>query len=139
MKFFLFLLIHCERLKQKPEIYRPTTLDSSVIDTMSACTSSSSYTKFSVVCQLGAGGVGYIWSICEGGYEEEWRHSVAPIPADKLAEISQAVDDDQELLTQDGAALSPSGELKSDSNASEGDIEDIKDDSAIFEKEVNST
>ncbi|XP_044482307.1 translation initiation factor eIF-2B subunit epsilon-like [Mangifera indica] len=89
--------------------------------------------------KLGAGGVGYIWPICEGGYEEEWRHSVAPIPADKLAEISQAVDDDQELLTQDGAALSPSGELKSDSNASEGDIEDIKDDSAVFEKEVEAT
>ncbi|KAJ0014642.1 hypothetical protein Pint_20621 [Pistacia integerrima] len=71
--------------------------------------------------------------------EEEWRHSVAPIPADKLAEITQAVDDDQELLTQDGTALSPSGELISDSNASGDDNEDIKDDSADFEKEASST
>lgn len=91
-----------------------------------------------MVCQLGTGGVGYIWSICEGGQEEEWRHSVAPIPEDKLAELSEAMDDDQELVTQDCTALSTSGELISDSNASEGDDnEDSKDDSVYFEKEVN--
>ncbi|KAI9186794.1 hypothetical protein LWI28_020940 [Acer negundo] len=92
--------------------------------------------------ELGSGGVGYIWSICEGGHEEEWRHSIAPIPADKLAEITQTVDDDHELLTQDGTALLPSGELKSDSfsNLSEDDeMEDSKDDSAYFEKEVEAT
>lgn len=88
--------------------------------------------------KLGTGGVGYIWSICEGGQEEEWRHSVAPIPEDKLAELSEAMDDDQELATQDSTALS--GELISDSNASEGDDnEDSKDDSVYFEKEVEAT
>lgn len=90
--------------------------------------------------KLGTGGVGYIWSICEGGQEEEWRHSVAPIPEDKLAELSEAMDDDQELVTQDRTALSTSGELISDSNASEGDDnEDSKDDSVYFEKEVEAT
>ncbi|KAH9649153.1 eIF-2B GDP-GTP exchange factor subunit epsilon [Citrus sinensis] len=90
--------------------------------------------------KLGTGGVGYIWSICEGGQEEEWRHSVAPIPEDKLAELSEAMDDDQELVTQDCTALSTSGELISDSNASEGDDnEDSKDDSVYFEKEVEAT
>ncbi|KAJ4706971.1 E3 ubiquitin-protein ligase [Melia azedarach] len=86
--------------------------------------------------EFGTGGVGYIY----GRHEEEWRHSVAPIPADRRAEITHAIDDDQEFVTQDGTALSASGELMSDTNtnASEGDIrEDSKDDFLYFEKEVN--
>ena len=39
-----------------------------------------------IMDQLGTGGVGYIWSIFEGSHEEEWRHSIALIPADNLAE-----------------------------------------------------
>ncbi|KAL0005735.1 hypothetical protein SO802_013296 [Lithocarpus litseifolius] len=88
--------------------------------------------------ELGTGGVGYIWSICEGSHEEEWRHSIAPIPADKLAEAMQTTDDDLELLTQDGSVLPPSGELKPDSNYSD-DNEDPRDDSLYFEKEVEAT
>ncbi|KAF3968848.1 hypothetical protein ACB098_03G050900 [Castanea mollissima] len=88
--------------------------------------------------ELGPGGVGYIWSICEGSHEEEWRHSIAPIPADKLAEAMQNTDDDLELLTQDGSVLPPSGELKPDSNYSD-DNEDPRDDSIYFEKEVEAT
>ncbi|XP_060670590.1 uncharacterized protein LOC107419573 isoform X2 [Ziziphus jujuba] len=89
--------------------------------------------------QLGSGGAGYIWSICEGAYDEEWRHSVAPIPADKLAEAMDAADDDQEL-TQDGSILPPSGELKPDSNDSEDDDnEDSRDEMIYFEKEVEAT
>lgn len=89
--------------------------------------------------QLGSGGVGHIWSFSEGGYDEELRHSVAPIPADKLAELIQAIDDDLEL-TQDGSILPPSGELKPDSNYSEDDdIEDSRDESIYFEKEVEAT
>lgn len=93
-----------------------------------------------VVFQLGTGGVGYIWATSEGGHEEEWRHSVAPIPADKLAEITQAVNDDQELVTQDGTVLTPAGEFVSDTNSNvslDDDNEDSKDDSVYFEKEVN--
>ncbi|EEF49732.1 eukaryotic translation initiation factor 2b, epsilon subunit, putative [Ricinus communis] len=88
--------------------------------------------------QLGPGGVGYVWSISEGGQEDEWRHSVAPIPAEKLAEAMKAIEDDWELLNLDGNALPPSGELKADSNSndSEGD-DDSRDDS--FEKEVEAT
>ena len=77
-----------------------------------------------------------LWSICEGGYDEEWRHSVAPIPADKLAEALHAIDDDLDFA-QDGSFLPPSGELKPDSNYSEDDdIEDARDDAIYFEKEV---
>lgn len=89
--------------------------------------------------QLGSGGIGHIWPFSEGGYDEELRHSVAPIPADKLAELIQAIDDDLEL-TQDGSILPPSGELKRDSNYSEDDdIEDSRDESIYFEKEVEAT
>lgn len=92
----------------------------------------------SIVDQLGTGGAGYVWSICEGGHDEEWRHSVAPIPADKLSEAIHAADDDLEL-TQDGRSLPPSGELKPDSNDSEYDDDgESRDDSIYFEKEVNN-
>ncbi|GLT59688.1 hypothetical protein SLA2020_324940 [Shorea laevis] len=93
--------------------------------------------------ELGTGGVGYIWSICEGGLEEEWRHSIAPIPQDKLSNLIQDIDDDQELLTQDGNALSPSAEMKSNSGSlvSEDDDDNgySKDDYAYFEREVEAT
>ncbi|KAJ8760715.1 hypothetical protein K2173_017784 [Erythroxylum novogranatense] len=92
--------------------------------------------------ELGPGGVGHIWTICEGGHEEEWRHSVAPIPTDKLAESMEMINDDLEVLNLDGSALSPSGELKLDANAidsEDDDIEDSRDDSIYFEKEVEAT
>ncbi|XP_068317556.1 uncharacterized protein [Pyrus communis] len=88
--------------------------------------------------ELGTGGAGYVWSICEGGHDEEWRHSVAPIPADKLLEAIDAADDDLEHA-QDGSSLPPSGELKPDSNDSEGDDGEFRDDSAYFEREVEAT
>eukprot|EP00257_Ricinus_communis_P013056 XP_015570413.1 translation initiation factor eIF-2B subunit epsilon [Ricinus communis] len=101
-------------------------------------TSELSGTQHGPASELGPGGVGYVWSISEGGQEDEWRHSVAPIPAEKLAEAMKAIEDDWELLNLDGNALPPSGELKADSNSndSEGD-DDSRDDS--FEKEVEAT
>lgn len=99
------------------------------------CIFPSSYTV-TIIYQLGTGGAGYIWSICEGGYDEEWRHSVAPIPADKLAEATDAAYDDLEL-TQDSSVLPPSGELKPDSNDSEDDDnEDSREEMIYFDKEV---
>lgn len=87
--------------------------------------------------QLGKGGLGYVWSICEGSVEEEWRHSVAPIPADKLEKVLHKAPDDEVELTQDANVLPPSGELKSDSYISDGDDnESSRDDSIHFEKEV---
>ncbi|KAG6773305.1 hypothetical protein POTOM_020570 [Populus tomentosa] len=96
------------------------------------------------VCRktLGPGGVGHVWSICEGGHEEEWRHSVAPIPADKLAEATQSLEDDLEFLNLDGNALSTSGELKPGRNGTDSeddDAEDSRDDSVYYEKEVEAT
>lgn len=88
--------------------------------------------------QVGNGGVGFIWSVSEGEHEEEWRHSVAPIPTDKLLEITQAAHDDLEL-TQDGNVIPNSGELGPEgvlNNSDDDDTEDIRDDSVYFEKEV---
>ncbi|KAK6232830.1 hypothetical protein SCA6_002903 [Theobroma cacao] len=105
-------------------------------------TSDLSETRHGPTSELGTGGVGYIWSIFEGGHDEEWRHSVAPIPTDKLAKIMLDKDEDEELLTQDGNVFSPSGELKSDSDANDsedGDNEGSRDDYVSFEKEVEAT
>ncbi|XP_010528820.1 PREDICTED: translation initiation factor eIF-2B subunit epsilon-like isoform X2 [Tarenaya hassleriana] len=88
--------------------------------------------------ELGPGGAGYIWEACEGAHDEEWKHSVAPIPKDKLAEITQATVDDEDMLAQDDGVLPPSGELKSDAD-SLADNEYSNDDYSIFEKEVEAT
>ncbi|KAK3023622.1 hypothetical protein RJ639_043890 [Escallonia herrerae] len=92
--------------------------------------------------QVGNGGVGFIWSVSEGGHDEEWRQSIAPIPADKLIEVAQATNDDLDRFTQDGHVLPPSGELEPGStmNGSDSDeIDRIREDSAYFEKEVEAT
>ncbi|XP_042515353.1 translation initiation factor eIF-2B subunit epsilon-like [Macadamia integrifolia] len=92
--------------------------------------------------EVGISGAGYIWSLCEGGHEEEWRHSIAPIPADKLSELAHATQDELDLAIQDGSILPPSGELVHDSDGTiseNDDNEDSKDDNAYFEKEVEAT
>ncbi|XVF06549.1 hypothetical protein REPUB_Repub06bG0058700 [Reevesia pubescens] len=98
--------------------------------------------RYGPASELGTGGVGYIWSMFEGGHDEEWRHSVAPIPTDKLAKIMLDKDEDEEQLTQDGNVFSPSGELKSDSDSNgseDDDNEGSRDDYVSFGKEVEAT
>ncbi|RDX99323.1 Translation initiation factor eIF-2B subunit epsilon, partial [Mucuna pruriens] len=96
-------------------------------------------THFSPTSELGMGGVGHVWSTCEGGLEEEWRHSVAPIPKDKILEAIKTMEDDLEF-THDDSFLPTSGELKPNSNDSDyDDHEDSRDDSYYFEKEVEAT
>ncbi|KAK7397263.1 hypothetical protein VNO78_18430 [Psophocarpus tetragonolobus] len=96
-------------------------------------------THFSPASELGMGGAGHVWLTCEGGHEEEWRHSVAPIPKDKILEAIKIMEDDLEL-THDDSFFPPSGELKPNSNDSDDDDhEDSRDDSYYFEKEVEAT
>ncbi|KAL5713419.1 hypothetical protein ACHQM5_015493 [Ranunculus cassubicifolius] len=98
--------------------------------------------KLSDTSEVGVSGVGYIWSVCDGIHEEEWRHSVAPIPVDKLKELTDAAQADQDLFTQDGSILPASGELKPDSefaNSEDAYNDDIRDDPADFEREVEAT
>ena len=90
--------------------------------------------------KVGSGGAGYIWSACEGGREEEWRHSVAPIPKDKLAEISQAEKDNLDQLDSNDGSNPPSGELQAPSNNSNfHNTEESMDDYLLFEKEVHDS
>ncbi|KAI4294765.1 hypothetical protein MLD38_040911 [Melastoma candidum] len=91
--------------------------------------------------ELGLGGMGYIWSICEGCHEEEWKHSVAPIPPEKLTEITRAIEDDLDLANMDRNAPASSGELKPDTqvDSEDDENEDSRDDSTYFEKEVEAT
>ncbi|KAI0512302.1 hypothetical protein KFK09_012941 [Dendrobium nobile] len=83
-------------------------------------------------------GAGYIWSSCEGGNEDEWRHSIAPIPADKLSESLLNAFADVDAPDQDTSCIPASGELLPDSASTVGDGEDYRD-SADFEKEVEAT
>ncbi|KAK3418471.1 hypothetical protein EUGRSUZ_H04421 [Eucalyptus grandis] len=113
------------------------TLDPAATRTMDKLNGDSSL-EFSemqdhVSSELGYGGAGYIWSICEGSHEEEWRHSVAPIPPEKVAEITQVIEDDLELVSQDSNAPASSGELKPDTQIN------AEDDAVYFEKEVEAT
>ncbi|WOG88002.1 hypothetical protein DCAR_0207235 [Daucus carota subsp. sativus] len=95
---------------------------------MDACTTS----------EVGTNGVGFIWSLNEAALEEEWRHSVAPIPADKLAAIMLAANGDPDLLTHDENILPPSGELEPESVTNDSDT-DVNDEATYFEKEVEAT
>ncbi|KAF6144038.1 hypothetical protein GIB67_037711 [Kingdonia uniflora] len=66
--------------------------------------------------EVGSSGAGYIWSVFDGGHEEEWRHSIAPIPAEKLIELAH-VQPELDLPVQDGSILQLSGELQPDSDS----------------------
>ncbi|PKA49916.1 Mannose-1-phosphate guanylyltransferase 1 [Apostasia shenzhenica] len=80
---------------------------------------------------------GYIWS-CEGGIEDEWRYSIAPIPVEKISEFFENAYADVDVLDQD-LSIPASGELLHDSESTGlGEGEDYKD-SADFEKEVEAT
>lgn len=87
-----------------------------------------------IIDQVGQGGVGYIWLVCEGGYEE-WRHSVAPLTSERLAEILRNATDEVEISNEDNNILPTSGDLEPDSV--EDSDEDVNDDFAHFEKEVH--
>lgn len=70
-------------------------------------------------------------------HEEEWRHSVAPIPADRLVEIVQNAVNELELSYDDGNVLPPSGELEPSSIDNDSDT-DVRDDSVQFQREVHA-
>lgn len=91
--------------------------------------------------EVGISGAGYIWSECEGGHLEKWTHSIAPISAEKLLELSSIIRADPISSNQDTGSVPPSGEILPDSESTgfeDGDAEDYRD-SADFEKEVEAT
>ncbi|XP_038970929.1 translation initiation factor eIF-2B subunit epsilon [Phoenix dactylifera] len=99
----------------------------------------SSDAEHSDTSEVGISGVGYIWLTSEGGHEEEWRHSIAPIPAEKLMEFFLSAHADLEVSNQDVNSLPASGELQVDSESTGFDDGEDYRDSADFEKEVEAT
>ncbi|VFQ70966.1 unnamed protein product [Cuscuta campestris] len=105
-----------------------------------------------IASEVGDGGVGFIWSVSEGGHDEEWRHSIAPIPAERLAEIIERISEELDVSNPDGSLLPPSGELEPGSNTNDDDgvndnddddddddVKDIGATYALFEQEVEAT
>ncbi|CAL9111047.1 unnamed protein product [Musa textilis] len=114
----------------------------SMISTRNAELSSDySVTENSGLSEVGISGVGYIWCSYEGGNDEEWRHSVAPIPASKLAELSHDDYEDPDVSYQEVNSTPVSGEMRPDSEITGDDDADGTDygDSADFDKEVEAT
>ncbi|KAK9066479.1 hypothetical protein SSX86_013801 [Deinandra increscens subsp. villosa] len=85
--------------------------------------------------EIGVGGRGFIWSISEVDQEEEWRHSVAPIPESKLIELAQMALENLEIGTEDNNVFATMDEQES---GNESDDE-TRDEAQIFEKEIEAT
>ncbi|XP_078447976.1 trimeric LpxA-like enzyme isoform X2 [Wolffia australiana] len=93
----------------------------------------------SVTSEGAISGLGFVWS-SDGGIDEEWRHSVAPIPPEKLAEFFAIGNNDLDSSYPDASITSTARELQaasenSDSNGSDDDHHKDVD----FEKEVEAT
>lgn len=102
------------------------------------CTLGNSNVDMPETSQFFASGAGYIWSSCEGGNEDEWRHSISPIPVEKLLELLQNKIADYNAPEQDMGSIPAFGELLHDSESTFGDGDDYKE-SVDFEKEVEAT
>ncbi|KAM0054557.1 putative W2 domain, nucleotidyl transferase domain, trimeric LpxA-like superfamily [Helianthus debilis subsp. tardiflorus] len=109
--------------------------NSGIIHTINTLENGNSRTEWES-SEVGIGGRGFIWSMSEVDHEEEWRHSVAPIPETKLIELTQMVFDNLELNIQDDIVLAVPGEQES---GNESDDDNIDDSLQIFEKEIEAT
>lgn len=82
--------------------------------------------------QVGVTGAGHKWSIKEGGEEEEWRHSVAPIPLGRIQEIMLREEQlEIEAAVQDDGTV-VGGQTEADPEVDDEDL-GLEDD---FDKEV---
>ncbi|KMZ67148.1 Translation initiation factor eIF-2B subunit epsilon [Zostera marina] len=125
---------------------QPSQLDSDeeleYVDSNAVVIESPSKAEFEPDCSKASiFGHGYIWSHTDGGVREEfWRQSVAPIPLEKLEELSCIMHAVESDLNQDFDSLPVSGELQHDSeciDCDDGDADyDLDND---FEKEVEAT
>ncbi|GLJ49661.1 hypothetical protein SUGI_1053580 [Cryptomeria japonica] len=89
------------------------------------------------VSQVGVSGAGCKWSVMEGKEEEEWRHSIAVIPAGKIQELVLKDKIDYEDTVLDIGAGKTSSKPDSESIDEEYEKPDkLADD---FDKEVEAT
>ncbi|CAN6451581.1 unnamed protein product [Victoria cruziana] len=93
--------------------------------------------------KVGVSGAGVLWSIGENLQEDEWKHSVAPIPAEKLGVIFSALADaegSQDLGTSQASERVQTNleiSLDEDGNSCVDDDIDLK--TVQFDKEVEET
>ncbi|CAA7391819.1 unnamed protein product [Spirodela intermedia] len=100
----------------------------------------SSFTEFSsVTSEDGISGLGFVWS-SEGGNEEEWRQSVAPIPAEKLMKFSVNAYNDLDSSYPDSGFTSAMRESQAESGNSDSNASDDEHHKDVdFEGEVEAT
>ncbi|KAL3691739.1 hypothetical protein R1sor_005390 [Riccia sorocarpa] len=86
--------------------------------------------------QVGLGGAGYKWST---GQDDEWRHSVAPIPPEKIKEIV-AREEEAELedAARDMTTSSRKDNVEEQPEDDDDEDADEEDDSLFFDKEVEA-
>lgn len=89
------------------------------------------------VLEVGVTGTGYKWSLGESNQEEEWRHSVSPIPYEKIQELILKKRFDFDDTALDIGTVQTTGESKPDSEIADDESE--KPETAYFNKEVEET
>lgn len=89
------------------------------------------------VSEVGVSGAGHKWSVVEGKEEEEWRHSIAIIPAEKIQElVLKDKIDYEDTMLDIGAGKTSS---KPDSESVDDDCEKPDKLADDFDKEVEAT
>ncbi|KAJ3672141.1 hypothetical protein LUZ60_006862 [Juncus effusus] len=92
--------------------------------------------------EAGISGVGFIWTSTETGTEDEhWRHSVAPIPEEKLKEFYEnTINNPDSSEEEEQSNLTHSGEIVPDTKSTGYDSDgEYRGDANKFEKEVEET
>lgn len=89
------------------------------------------------VLEVGVTGAGYKWSLGESNQEEEWRHSISPIPYEKIQELILNKRFDFDDTAFDIGMVQTPGESKPDSEIADDESE--KPETAYFNKEVEET
>ncbi|KAG0628658.1 hypothetical protein M758_1G043500 [Ceratodon purpureus] len=85
--------------------------------------------------EIGDTGAGYRWSR-DGGHEEDWRHSVAPVPAEKIRELI-AAEEEGEIEEADNDIGAAARESAAGTGVEDGEESGEEEDD--FEKEVEGT
>eukprot|EP01018_Ginkgo_biloba_P038992 Gb_36377 [translate_table: standard] len=91
------------------------------------------------ISEVGVTGAGYKWSIGECNQEEEWRHSIAFIPSEKIEELTLNEECNAEDDSVDVGTVQMPGETKAESESADDELEKPEKMASYFEKEVEET
>eukprot|EP00249_Psilotum_nudum_P016024 c25616_g1_i1 orf=549-2774(-) len=87
--------------------------------------------------EVGVTGAGYRWK--DANQEEEWRHSVAPVPAEKIQEMVTKEEQDYLDDAVQDAVVWPDNAANSEYENADEDDEKPENKIAFFDKEVEET